>query len=109
MLGNEHPFPVFAQNKSLFFLHVNIRSIYKNLDPLNHESLQSFPYLPNVVCLSKTKIKNSILANITLPGCDPIEHANSLTNAGGVGVYVANKFSVKVLNKNELNSECEDI
>ena len=43
------------------------------------------------------------------PSFEPIEHADSLTNAGGVGVYVANKFSVKILIKNELNSECKDI
>ena len=90
-------------------MHVNIRSIYKNLDCLNHELLQSFPYLPDVKCLSETKIKHSILTNLTLPGLEPIEHADSLTNAGGVGVYVANKFSVNVLNKIKLNSECEDI
>ena len=52
---------------------------------------------------------NSISANITLPGFEPIERADSLTNSGGVGVYVANKFSAKILNKNELNSKCEDI
>ena len=90
-------------------MHVNIRSIYKNLDCLNHELLQSFPYLPDLICLSETKIKYSILTNLTLPGFEPIEHADSLTNAGGVGVYAANKFSVNVLNKNKLNSESEDI
>ena len=90
-------------------MHVNIRSIYKNLDCLNHELLQYFPFLADVICLSETKIKHSILNNLTLPGFEPIEQADSLTNAGGVGVYVANKFSVNILNKNELNSKCEDI
>ena len=68
-----------------------------------------FPYLPEVIRLSETKIKYSILTNLTLPGFERIEHADLSTNAGGVGVYVADKFSVNVLNKNELNSECEDI
>ena len=59
-----NPFPISTQNKSLFLLHVNIRSIYKNLNCLNHELLQSFPYLPDVICLSETKIKHSILTNL---------------------------------------------
>ena len=32
-----------------------------------------------------------------------------MANTAGVGVYVANELLVKVFNKNELNSECEDI
>ena len=108
-LETNNPFPISTQDKSLFLLHVNIRSIYKNLDCLDYELLQSFPYLPDVKCLSETKIKHSILTNLTLPGFEPSEHADLLTNAGGVVVYVAKKFSVNVLNKNELNSECENI
>ena len=34
-----NPFPISTQNKSVFLLYVNIRSIYKNLDSLNHELL----------------------------------------------------------------------
>ena len=98
------------KTKAYFFCMVyNICSIYKNLDRLNHELLHSFPYLPDVICLSETIIKHSILTNITSPGSEPIEHADSLTNASGVSVYVANKFMVKVLNKTELKSEYEDI
>ena len=102
-----NPFPISTQNKSLFLLHVNIRSIYKNLDCLNYELLQSFPYLPDVICLSESKIKHCILSNLTLLRFKPIEHADSFTS--GVDVYVANKFAVNVWNKNELNSDCEDI
>ena len=40
-------FLISTQNKSLFLLLVNIRSIYKNLDCLDHELLQSFSYLPD--------------------------------------------------------------
>ena len=71
--------------------------------------LSNFPYLPDVICISETKVKNDMLTSITLPGFEAIEHAVSLTNAGGVDVYVAYKFSGKVLNKNDLNSECEDV
>ena len=92
-LETNNSFLISTQNKSLFFLHVNIRFIYKNLDCLNHELLQSFPYLPDVICLTETKIKHSVLTYLTsLSGFEPIEPANSLINAVGAGVYVANKF-----------------
>ena len=46
-LEMNNPFPISTHNKSLFLLHVNIRSICRNLDSLNHELIQSFPYLPD--------------------------------------------------------------
>jgi len=52
---------VEAPNKQLFILHVNIRSVYKNFDSLTQEFLQSFSYLPDIICLSETKIKNSCI------------------------------------------------
>ena len=33
--------PLTEKRKSLFILHINIRSIYKNFDALNHEFLQT--------------------------------------------------------------------
>ena len=58
-----------------------------------------FSFLPDVICLSKTKIKNSILANLDLPGYEPILHADANTNAGGVGVFVAQNLEAAVLGK----------
>ena len=101
--------PITVQNKHLFLLHVNISSVNKNLDKLNHELLQSFQFLPDVICLSKAKIKNNSLINVTLNGYQHILHADSPSNAGGVGVFVADKYSVNTLEKNELKCTCEDI
>ena len=81
----------------------------KNLDKLNHELPQSFQFLPDVICLSETKIKNNPLINVTLNGYQPIIHADSPSNAGGVGVFVAEKYSVNTLEKNELKCTCEDV
>ena len=38
--------PLTEKKKSLFILYINIRSIYKNFNALNHEFLQSLDYLP---------------------------------------------------------------
>jgi len=48
--------------------------------------------MPDIICLSETKIKNSILINLSIPGYEPILHADSKTNAGGVGLYVPSAY-----------------
>ena len=50
--------PLTEKKNTLFILHINIRSIYKSFDTLNHEFLQTLNYLPHIICLSKTKIEN---------------------------------------------------
>jgi len=53
------------------------------------------------------------LTNLSIPGYEPILHADSKTNAGGVGVYVSSTYLISLLANNELNSkfncDCEDI
>jgi len=56
-----------TEQKKVCILHVNIRSINKNFDLLNHELLQSLDYQPDVLCLSETKINKLPLINVTLP------------------------------------------
>ena len=68
-----------------------------------------FPFLQDVICLSETKIKNSILSNLDLQGYEHILHADSNTNAGGVGVFVAQNLDATVLGKNDFKLNCEDI
>ena len=36
-------------------------------------------------------------------------HANSSSNSGGVGIFVADNYAVNIIGKNDLNSNCEDI
>ena len=101
--------PVAQKEIKLFMLHVNIRSLQKNLNNLNHELLQTLSNSPDILLLSETKIKLSPLTNVNLTGYQPVMLANSQTNAGGVGVYVTDKLTVTLLGKNELNSTCQDI
>ena len=58
--------PLTNKKKNLFILHINIRSIYKNFDALNHEFVQTLDYLPDIICLSETKIKNLPTVNLSL-------------------------------------------
>ena len=87
-------FPVAQKETKLFMLLVNIRSLQKNLNNLNHELLPTLPYRLDILLLSKTKIKLSPLTNVNLTGYQPVILANSQTNAGDVGVYVSDKLTV---------------
>ena len=73
--------PVAQKEIKLFMLHVNIRSLQKNLNNLNHELLQTLPYPLDILLLSETKIKLSPLMNVNLIGYQPVILANSQTNA----------------------------
>ena len=63
--------PVAQKEIKLFMLHVNIRSLQKNLINLNHELLLTLPYPPNILFLSETKIKLSPLTNHNLTRYQP--------------------------------------
>ena len=115
-LGNPFPFQQNEQHNSqignpLFLLHINIRSLPKNLDNLNHHLLQLLPSLPDVICLTEIKIKNNPLANINLPGYDNLKFSPAIKIAGGAGIYVSNEYISYITGINELNlaGDCEDI
>ena len=101
--------PLNRDKQRLFMLHVNIRSLNKNFDDLNHDLLHSFSYSPNIICLSETKLKGLPLTNIHISGYQPIIHANSSTTAGGVGIYITDKFTFCLLESNTLHTSCEDL
>ena len=87
-------------------LHINIHSLHKNFDNL-YDFLVELNFLPDVICLTETRIKLHLLLNISLPNYT-FFHTDSTTNAGGVGIYVLNKFQVKksIMQYNFSKSEC---
>jgi len=84
---------------SLSLLHVNIRSLNFNFDDLI-ELIHSITLKPDVVCVSKTRIKENPICNISIPGYEFL-HVDSPTNAGVVAMYVSTTYkfkSIKILN-----------
>ena len=67
--------------------------MHKNFDSL-YDFLVELNFLLDVICLTETRIKLHPLLNISLPNYT-FFHTDSTTNAGGVGIYVLNKFQVK--------------
>ena len=91
----------------LFLLHLNMRSLQKNFDNLCN-FLSKLPSKPHVISISETKIKDKPLLNVSIPGYTFL-HNNSLSNAGGVGVYVADIFQLEELTFKATIYGCENI
>ena len=90
-IKNEHYFSI---------IHINLRSINKNFDKL-HQLISQMPFDPNCIAITETKInKRSNLNSFQLDRYDFI-HVDSLTCAGGVGLYINN--SLQYDNRPDLN------
>ena len=86
----------------LFFIHLNIRSLQKNIDKLTHY-ISQFHKLPDIIAITKTKLRNdTIYNNIDIAKYNYI-HADSLTKEGGVGFYIKNSLSYTVKPEYDLN------
>ena len=97
---------------TIFLLHVNITSLNKQkiFDAL-YEFLTLLPLTPDIVCVSETRLKDNPLINIAIPNYNFV-HADSVTNAGGVGrgSYVSSRFRFQVDRELNLNlNGCEKI
>ena len=92
---------------NFFFLHINIRSLQKNFDDLVN-LISQFTVLPDIICITETRLKHNPLINISIPGYDFVK-ANTSSFAGGVGMYVSSKLNFEVIAENTLDANCEDI
>ena len=89
------------QQNTLILLHVNIKSLNKNFDEL-HCFLTSLPHLPDIVCVSKTRLKGESLSNITIPDYN-FAQIDSVTNAGGVAIYISSKYKFEIVQSYNMN------
>ena len=99
-----------CDQKTLSLFHINIRSLNKldNFDNF-YEFLTTLPFFPDIVCVSETRLKGDPLINVSIPGYNFL-HSDSVTNAGGVAIYVSSKFQFTIDHELNLNvNGCEDI
>ena len=92
----------------LSMIHVNIRSLQKLFDTLA-EMLQLLFALPQLICITETKINKEPLVNIELENYHFL-HASSVTQAGGVGIYISKDISFNLIGENtHVGGGCEDL
>nr|XP_039252461.1 uncharacterized protein LOC120329750 [Styela clava] len=87
----------------LTIIHINIRSIQKNIDPLI-ELLSKFTIPPHIIAISETKLHtgNSHSSNISIDGYRFI-HTPSASKAGGVGAFIRNDITYCEVSDYQLN------
>ena len=86
----------------LLLMHFNTRSLQKNIDKLTHYILH-LKKLPDIIAITETKLKKGELQTNIGNGFNFI-HSDSDSQAGGVGLYIKNSISYKIINELDLNS-----
>ena len=97
---------LLKQNKSEFdlsLIHFNMRSLPKNLHKIE-DFLFCCNALPKIIAISETKLKSSKVCNVNLNNYSFL-HNDSITQAGGVGLYVHS--NIKYLIREDLFIDLE--
>ena len=87
-------------NNGLSFLHLNIRSLLKNVSLLE-ELMISYKITPNIIGVCETKLNENINLDPILLNNYTFHFKNSMSKAGGVGIY--NKNSIIHTLRTDLN------
>ena len=88
---------------SLF--HNNVISLKRNFESLETHLLNELEYHFSVIGIAETKLTNSDLPELlpSLPGYE-IEFVPSPLSAGGVGMFISDKFKYKIIEKTSTNA-----
>ena len=84
-----------SKGRQIFIIHLDTRSLSKNISKI-YELLTDIVITPDIIAISETKFNNNCNYNdIQLPGYTFVKK-NSLTQAGGVGIYVKINWIYKI-------------
>ena len=92
---------------TLIFMHVSIQFLPKNFDSL-HELIVSLHFTLLIVFVSESRIKNQTLANLSLPNYSFV-HVDSITNSGGVAVYIHENLDCEICHKQHVLCNAEGL
>ena len=97
-----------SKQNTLKLIHVNIRSIHRNIGKLN-DLLLSSKFEPHIKSISETKLKPEEDCRVRLAGYNFV-HSGSPTNAGGVGLFIKSNLIYDIFPTYSLNTpDCEDL
>jgi len=111
MLETSNIFQSCCKN-ALSIVHINIRSLAKNL-PLLEAFIYQLNHSPDIIAISETKLRSTTPANfgynVNIYGYNFV-HADTETNAGGVGFYIKEGVDFNILpNFGIDSSDCENL
>ena len=82
------------EHKVFLIMHMNVRSLNKNVDKIEN-FLAMLPYPPEVIAICETKLKSHNQNSVSLPNYH-FHCVNSLTNSGGIGLYLTFSLTYKI-------------
>ena len=97
-LSNDYltPSEIYSANSmfcnKLSYFYFNVRSLAKNKHKID-TFISMCNVSPDFIAISETKLKSKYCTNIHIPNYNFV-HVDSLTNAGGVGLYVNKNCSI---------------
>jgi len=98
-----------SKGRQIFIIHLNTRSLSKNISKI-YELLTDIVITPDIIAINETKLNNNSYYNdVQLPGYTFV-NKKSLTQEGGVGIYVKINLIYKIRSDLGLhNDHIEDI
>ncbi len=84
----------------LVLLHINIRSLTKNIDKVT-ELICMFPQQPDIIAITETKLHKHSSCNLVQISGYRFFNNNSLTSAGGTAIYIKHNITCKA--RNDIN------
>ena len=87
-----------CSSKSISLYHCNIRSLQKNLGLLE-DFIYSLEVKPDILALSETRINSKTIVITDIPGYN-FFHTDSMTAAGGVGLYTS--YNLQALHRRDI-------
>ena len=95
-------------NNELALIHFNVRSSPKNKSKIEL-FLTQMPTLPEIIAISETKLNSSKRHLVDIKNYN-FAHSDSLTNAGGLGIYIRKDLSCCInYNFSVDNNDCESL
>ena len=95
--------------KISFFCYILTSDPCKRILNLFLDFLQTLKKLPDLICVTETKLKSLPLRNLSIPNYE-FYFSNSPTNAGGVAIYISKHFIVHNASKQLIGiTGCEDL
>lgn len=98
-----------SSSSSFLMIHVNIRSLQKNLPKLL-EFLSDINHTPELIAVSETWCDSSSFFKPSIPGYEFVCSSFSCNRAGGVGIFI--KSSIEFSVRNDLTftaDKCENV
>ena len=90
-------------SKTFSIFHCNARSLPKNLTLLN-DMIYTLSSKPDVLAVTETKLNEKTVSNVDISGYN-FYHVDSLTAAGGAGIYV--NRNLKTIDRSDIKLSME--